>query len=172
MLQSTLWPAADILAQLPYDLVQTIDATITAPMPAELSKMGRHNLIQQRLKVLGDSLGYEGRTEVSTDEIARTKPSRLDVVWIHPEPKLSISMEVDSCWRKKSRHKLVRKSAGQLCLWIYYGAKPVVTDDADYDLSGVNIMQLDPRVLGIPLRVPYAERMRLAKAFPEQRLAA
>ena len=44
MLHSTLWPAADALAQLPYDIVQTIDATITAPMPAELSKMERHFL--------------------------------------------------------------------------------------------------------------------------------
>jgi hypothetical protein len=172
MLHSTLWPAADTLAQLPYDIVQTIDATITAPMPAELSKMGRHFLIQRRLKALGNSLGYKGRAEVSTDEIVKTGPGRLDVVWTHPVADRSIAMEIDSAWRKRSMHKLARKSASQLCLWIYYGAKPVVTDDAGYDLSGVNIMQLDPRVLGIPLRVPYAERMRLAKAFPDQRLAA
>lgn len=41
MLLSTLWPAAEAFAQLPYEIVRTVHATITAPMPPELSKFER-----------------------------------------------------------------------------------------------------------------------------------
>lgn len=152
MLLSTLWPAAEAFAQLPNEIVLTVHATITAPMPPELSKFGRHSLIQQRVKTLGDRLGYEGRTEVATDEIVRARTGRLDVVWIHPDPKRSIAVEIDSAWRQRSIQKLARMSASHLCLWIYYGARPVVTDGADQDLCGVNILQVDPEALEIPQR--------------------
>ena len=74
MLLSTLWPAAEAFAQLSYEIVRTVHATITAPMLPELSKFERHCLIQRRVKLLGDRLGYEGRTEVSTHGGERGAP--------------------------------------------------------------------------------------------------
>jgi hypothetical protein len=57
MFLSTLWPAAEAFAQLLNEIVLTVHATITAPMPPELSMFGRHSLIQRRVKTLGDRLG-------------------------------------------------------------------------------------------------------------------
>ncbi|HQR87704.1 MAG TPA: hypothetical protein PLH31_00165 [Caulobacter sp.] len=40
----TLWPAPDADWRLPADLIETIQQTITQPMPADHSKLQRHNL--------------------------------------------------------------------------------------------------------------------------------
>lgn len=161
----TLWPAPDADWRLPADLIETIQQTITQPIPADHSKLQRHNLAQRRLAQLGRDLEYEARIEVGTGHRAMTHSGRFDAVWFAPEGQRTIVFEIDSCWRRESIVKLARVPDSQLRLWIYYGSRFIPDDPVEPGLRKLNILRIDPEHLGL-LGPRHAERLS-AGTWPE-----
>lgn len=146
----TLWPAPDADWRLPADLIETIQQTITQPMPTDLSMLDRHNLAQKRLAQLGCDLGYDAKIEVYTGHRAMVRQGRFDAVWFAPETQKSIVFEIDSCWKRESIVKLGRVPDSQLRLWIYYGSRFIPNDPVHPGLRKLNILRIDPEQLGLP----------------------
>ena len=146
----TLWPAPDADWRLPADLIEMIQRAITLPMPTDLSKLQRHDLVQRRLAQLGRDRGHDARIEVGTGFRARVQQGRFDVVWFAPMSQKSIVFEIDSQWRCKSIAKLGRVPDSQLRLWIYYGSKTIPADPGEPGLRKLNILRIDPALLGLP----------------------
>lgn len=145
----TLWPAPDAAWRLSGELIGIIQQTVTAPLPDDLSKLQRHNLIQKRVAHLGTRLGYDAKIEVGAGYIDRKGEGLLDVVWSHPQDRRTIAMEIDSSWRQRSLVKLGRAPDGHRRLWIYYGSRAMPEAPTEPGLRRINILQIDPGLLGI-----------------------
>jgi len=99
----SFWPAPQLDYRLPSNLVVTIDETLTTRLPHRISKLERHNILQQRLHSLGADLGFTSRIEVSTGYRRCEATGRFDVVWDPYETGAPPGIfEIDSCWRHES----------------------------------------------------------------------
>lgn len=145
----TLWPAPDAAWRLSDDLIGIIQQTVTKPLPADISKLQRHNLIQKRVAHLGTRLGYDAKIEVGAGYIARRGEGLFDVVWSHPQAQRTIVMEIDSSWRQRSLEKLGRALSGPKRLWIYYGSRAMPEAPPQPELRKINILQVAPELLGV-----------------------
>ncbi|WP_419320592.1 hypothetical protein ACN2C7_06495 [Caulobacter sp. ErkDOM-E] len=145
----TLWPAPDADWRLSGELIAIIQQTVTEPLPGDISKLQRHNLVQKRVAHLGTRLGYDARIEVGAGYIARNGEGLFDVVWSHPQDQRSIAMEIDSSWRQRSLVKLGRAPAGHRRLWIYYGSRAMPEAPSEPGLRRINILQIAPELLGV-----------------------
>jgi hypothetical protein len=101
-----------------------IDKTLAAPLPPNISKLDRHNALQERLRLLGEELEFVPAIEVATGYRKFKASGRFDVVWEPKDGSAKIIFEIDSCWRHESLLKLGRVGANALKLWIYYGQRP------------------------------------------------
>lgn len=146
----SLWPAPDEDWRLPLALIRQIHARSILPLPAKVSKLQRHDILQARMLELGVELGFNAQAEVPTGHRKMVRTGRFDVTWTPSAPSAKrIVFEIDSCWRHESLLKLGRLSDGDLRLWIYYGQRPFPIEPTEPGFRKLNILRIDPTDLGI-----------------------
>ena len=146
----SFWPAPQLDYRLPSNLIATIDQTLATRLPRGISKLERHNILQQRLHTLGADLDFTSRIEVSTGYRRFEVTGRFDAVWTpHETDARPIIFEIDSCWRHESLLKLGRVGEEALKLWIYYGQRPFPLEPTEPGFRRLNILRLEPWRLGI-----------------------
>jgi hypothetical protein len=146
----SIWPAPDGDWRLPTTLIRQIHARSIMPLPRNVSKLQRHNIIQARMLELGLELGFKVQAETSTGHRKMVRTGRFDLTWT---PMIAhakrIVFELDSCWRHESLLKLGRLADSDLRLWIYYGQRPFPVEPTEPGFRKLNILRLDPADLGI-----------------------
>lgn len=143
------WPAPDSAWSLCPNLVALIDKTLAAPLPPNISKLDRHNALQERLRLLGEELEFVPTIEVATGYRKFKASGRFDVVWEPKDGSAKIIFEIDSCWRHESLLKLGRVGADALKLWIYYGQRPFPNKPDEPGFRRLNILKIQPHRLGV-----------------------
>jgi hypothetical protein len=155
---------------LPEDLAAVIDSEIYARWQGPIHPMQYHFELQERLRGLGERLGYISKAEYCTPAILNGKPGRIDVVWTAPDGGRGVAFELDARWRRKSLVKLLHMALTHHPVWIVFGDPYMAFGQEENDLDSVIIIEPDVARLPAFCRArPGRERLEAYRT--EQRAA-
>lgn len=160
------------------DLAALIDAEIYAGRREAIHPTQYHYELQERLRALGERLGYVSKSEYWTPRILDGRRGQIDVVWSTRDGARGVAFELDASWRRKSITKLLYMAPTHHPVWIVYGDPYMTSRRDEYDLDSLIIIEPDLARLPTFCRArrgrerleAYRAQQRAAKA--ERRLAA
>lgn len=155
---------------LPVDLAALIDAEIYAGRREAIHPTQYHCELQERLRTLGERLGYISKAEYWTPRILDGRRGQIDLVWSARDGGRGVAFELDASWRRKSIRKLLHMAPTHHPVWIVYGNPYMTFRRDEYDLDSLIIIEPDLARLPTFCRArPGRERLEAYRA--EQRAA-
>lgn len=101
----------------------TIEQAVKAVCEQILTKpdigQSLHRRVQGEIAKLAQQFGFTAIKEYVLPAFRGDRDGRLDVVWTHGKLPV-IAFEIDSCFRRKSIHKLLTVNA-EFRYWVYFG---------------------------------------------------
>ena len=163
---------------LPEDLAALIHTEVYARWQGPIHPMQYHFELQERLRGLGERLGYVSKAEYCTPVLQNGKRGQIDIVWTATDGGRGVAFELDARWRRKSIIKLMHMVPTHHPVWIVYGDPYMAFGRDEYDLDSLIIVEPDLARLPAFCRArpgrerfeAYRAEQRAAKA--ERRIAA
>jgi hypothetical protein len=160
MLPFSKLPDPDEAWRLPREIVDLIYAEIFAPLTETDDPRNYHYILQQRLKHLGQRLGYSARLEYPTPWLDQHRIGLVDVVWTAPAGGRSVAIEIDRTWKQRSIQKLIHMSQTHQPVWIFIGHRAVPFVPEGHELRKFHLIRADPS------RLPKYKRRRFKMTEP------
>ncbi|MDP1874820.1 hypothetical protein [Phenylobacterium sp.] len=107
--------------QLSAEAAALIEEQLCTSIPDGAGRVAHHNIVQRRLKAVGDRLGYEARLEHHVPIGCRGDAGRVDLVWESADGRRRVAFEVGSYRRRGSAAKLLHMATTHQPVWVLIG---------------------------------------------------